>query len=399
MAVRLFNIRRLLAHTKVFITLVRDLLYADDCDLAAHTEQDLQDLVTCFDRSCKAFGLAINLKKTEVMLQVAPGKDYVTPKVFVGSKELKVVKSFTYLGSVLADDASMDKEISSRIQKASFAFGNLEDRLWSQHGIKQSTKISIYTTSVLSALLYGCETWMIYKNQLKRLERFHQRCLRHILRVKWTTPTPDTEILERTKMESVETIVTRHSLRWSGHLVRMDDSRIPKQLFYGELQKGKQKASKPRQRYKDILKANLKKCKIPVESWEELAADRPKWRKATREGANLFEKERIQHESYKRAVRKKELTAAPKELIGSMKCEVCGRICLSQAGFKSHMRSHEETPQVQYPEQVGLKCIKCGKIAKSKAGMKSHLRSHARKEGEGEEEDNPRRRTRGRVDN
>ena len=52
-----------------------------------------------------------------------------------------------------------------------------------------------------------------------------------------------------------------------------------------------------------------------------MAADQPEWRKATREGVNLFEKERIQHESYKRAIRKKELTAAPKELIVSMKCE------------------------------------------------------------------------------
>ena len=84
---------------------------------------------------------------------------------------------------------------------------------------------------------------------------------------------------------------------------------------------------------------------------------------------------RIQHASYKRSIRKKELVVAPKELKGSMQCELCGRICLSLAGFKSHMRSHKETSaQVQYPEQVGLKCIKCGKIAKSKAGMKSHLK-------------------------
>ena len=226
------------ANTKVAVALIRDLLYADDCDLVAHTEEDLQDLVTCFDTSCKAFGLEINLKKTEVMLQVAPGRECLKPKVFVGEKELKVVKSFTYLGSVLSDDGGMEKEISSRIQKASMAFGNLESRLWSRHGVSLYTKISIYNTSVLSALLYGCETWMIYKHQLKKLERFHQRCLRHILRIKWTVPTPDTEILERCKLMSVEAIITRQSLRWSGHLVRMGESRIPKQLVYGDLSLG-----------------------------------------------------------------------------------------------------------------------------------------------------------------
>jgi hypothetical protein len=203
-----------------------------------------------------------------------------------------------------------------------------------------STKISIYNTSVLSALLYGCETWMIYKHQLKKLERFHQRCLRHILRVKWTTPTPDTEILERSEMMSVEATICRHSLRWSGHLVRMDDTRIPKQLFYGELSLGKRKRSKPKQRYKDTVKANLKKCDIPVENWEVLASDRLKWRKAIKDGVNQFERCRIQHASYKRSIRKKELAVAPKELKGSMQCELCGRICLSRAGFKSHMRSH-----------------------------------------------------------
>ena len=148
------------------------------------------------------------------------------PKVSVGGKELKVIKSFTYLGSVLSDDGGMDKEIAHRLQKASTAFGNLEARLWSQHGISLTTKISICIT---------CETWTIYKRHIKKLEMFHQRCLRHILNVKWTTPTPDTEILERAQITNIEAVICRNCLRWSEHLVRMNDNRTPKQLFYGEL--------------------------------------------------------------------------------------------------------------------------------------------------------------------
>ena len=48
---KLFNIQRFLADTKVAVALKRELLYADDCELVVHTEEDLQDLVTCLDAS------------------------------------------------------------------------------------------------------------------------------------------------------------------------------------------------------------------------------------------------------------------------------------------------------------------------------------------------------------
>ena len=42
----------------------------------------------------------MNLKKTEVMLLVASGKEYIKPTVFVG-EEVNVDKLYTYLGSVM----------------------------------------------------------------------------------------------------------------------------------------------------------------------------------------------------------------------------------------------------------------------------------------------------------
>ena len=54
-----FDIRRLKRNKDNFFALIRDLLYADDCDLVSHTERGLQLLVTCFDSACDAFGFSI----------------------------------------------------------------------------------------------------------------------------------------------------------------------------------------------------------------------------------------------------------------------------------------------------------------------------------------------------
>ena len=63
----------------------------------------------------------------------------------------------------------------------------LEDcqREYGSHSLRLSTKIQVYRTVVVPTLLYGAETWVLYRNQIRLLERFHQRCLRSILGIKW----------------------------------------------------------------------------------------------------------------------------------------------------------------------------------------------------------------------
>ena len=50
-------------------------------------------------------------------------------------------------------------------------------------------------------------------------------------------------------------MVMESCLRWVSHIVRMDDGRLPRQLFYGE---GKRSALKPKKRFKDTIKYYLK---------------------------------------------------------------------------------------------------------------------------------------------
>ncbi len=59
----LFNLARLRANTKVRRVLIREMMFADDAALTAHTEDALQHLISSFARACDEFGLTISLKK------------------------------------------------------------------------------------------------------------------------------------------------------------------------------------------------------------------------------------------------------------------------------------------------------------------------------------------------
>ena len=244
---------RLLSQRKVSSSLVRELLYADDCDIVAHSEDELQCFMNHFVSACNSFGLKINLKKTVVMYDPAPGSSYIEPIIFVD-----VVHSFVYLGSTLSEECSLDREISFHIERASRYFSALNKRVWPQYGIKLHTKIIEYEVYVLMALLYASETWTLYKHQLKLLEGFHQRCLRQILHIKWQSHVSDTKVLGKAGLPSIQSMVMKSYLRWVGHIVRMDDGRLQRQFFYGDMWEGKRRALKPKKRLKDTIKYYLK---------------------------------------------------------------------------------------------------------------------------------------------
>ena len=331
-----FNLRRLKSYTKVTRAIVQDFLFADDCALAAHSEVDLQELADCFATAAKSFGLTVSIKKTEVLRQLAPNTARPPPNITMDGNALKNVDTFKYLGSCINSAANLDDEALCRISRASQAFGRLHTRVWHERGISIKTKLSVYRAVVLPSLLYGCETWTCYRRHTKKLDQFHLRCLRKVLRVSWKDQLPNQEILRRTELTGIEAMLNQAQLRWSGHVTRMDDSRLPKQLFHAELSTGKQHKGGQKKRYKDVLKSTLKAYNIPVNEWQALAQDRPAWRAAIRKGTNHFEKSRLQSLDEKRSARKNRVpnpsTAVP--------CLLCGKICASTFGLQAHMRKH-----------------------------------------------------------
>ena len=128
---------------------------------------------------------------------------------------------------------------------------------------------------------------------MKRLEQFHQRSLRRIMGISWEDRVPNTDVLRRAGMMSIEAHITKARLRWAGHVVRMPDTRLPKMILYSELTSGVRRPGGPLKRFKDCLRVSLNDCNIPLLNWEALAADRNAWRLLVHKGVAEAEERRL----------------------------------------------------------------------------------------------------------
>ena len=318
----LFNLARLKSRQKVRSRFVTELQYADDIALLANTADAAQDSTDTFENVYNALGLEISAAKTKV-LRVNCGDEQVAA-MRSKSGDIEDVNEFNYLGSIVTQDGAAHAEVSHRLRKASAAVFKLSKRVFNNPDLRRGTKLAVYRAVVLPTLLYGSETWTIYKSQIKSLEKFHQRHLRKLLGIKWTDFISNRRVLELAKCESVECMITRSMLRWMGHVKRMEDSRLPKQLLFGELQEGVRRSGGQRKRYKDQCHAALKMAKID-KAWESSCENRVLWRSLINNNAGMFAKRGTRH------------TATPATFFI---CDTCGRTTTSRIGLISHTRTH-----------------------------------------------------------
>ena len=157
----LFDLGRLNAKTKTLHDLIQKAFFAGDCALVAHGHGDLQIMLNRFSEATKPFGLSSSLGKTEVLHQPAPNTTSPEPAIVIDDIQLKNVESCMYLASVISCDGSLETEMSSRISKASQAFGTLRYRMLHQHDTRLSTKLEVCSAVVLTSLLYWCESWTL----------------------------------------------------------------------------------------------------------------------------------------------------------------------------------------------------------------------------------------------
>jgi hypothetical protein len=72
-------------------------------------------------------------------------------------------------------------------------------------------------------------------------------------------------------------MIKSRRMRWAGHVARMGEGRGVYRILVGTPE-GKRPLGRPRPRWKDNIKLDLRKLGIDGANWMQLAQDRVQWR-------------------------------------------------------------------------------------------------------------------------
>ena len=191
------------------------------------------------------------------MYQPVPGSDETGLDIEIDGLNPAKVEKFKYLGSTVCTSNKMDEELKTRLSNASTSFGRLKDKVWFNKDLTFKTKCAVYRAIVMSSLLYGSESWPVHKVIAHRLNSYMMRHLRLILNVKWWGLKSNQKILDQAGLDSMYDVLIQRNLRWVGHVNRMDNTRLPKQILYSQLRDGLRGVGRPRLRLKDCQEKPL----------------------------------------------------------------------------------------------------------------------------------------------
>ena len=274
-------------------------LYADDAGVLFESREELSEGLRHIHEHFHRFGLTMHVgrdgskSKTECMYYAGKGNhiDVDLSDIIVTNDGGYVTfcDRFPYLGSRFTTSLRAGEDVKYRIQKAAGAFGALKC-IFKDRKISVKAKTKVYMALILGVLLYGGESWALLKRDQDNMERFHRRCMRTICnmsrRKQWKQHITSKELEQALNMQSLEHYLQVRVLRWAGHVVRMDYSRMPRKLLFGWVNN-----KRPRgrtlltfgHRVKRVVKKALDKAHHKIQrevretSWIQLAKQRGKW--------------------------------------------------------------------------------------------------------------------------
>jgi hypothetical protein len=167
----------------------------------------------------------------------------------------------------------MHEEIKSRLNSGNACYHSVQSLL------SRNLKVKIYKTIILPVVLCGCETWSLTQRKEHRLRVFENRVLRGLFAPKRSEITGEWRKLHSGELHNLYSSpdiirqIKSRRMRWAGHVARVGEGRNLYRVLVGKLE-GKRPLERPRRRWKNGLKMDLRDIGCGGVEWIHPAQDR-----------------------------------------------------------------------------------------------------------------------------
>ena len=139
-------------------------------------------------------------------------------------------------------NAALSIEVDWRTRNAWCSFRKYTLKLYDRPSAPLELKLRIIRAKVLETMLYGCATWSPrachYDTLRQAHHRFLTRCIGWRKHNRADHPISYLDTLIKTESESIEATLRRRRILFAVFVARMEDTRLPMCVMFGELVKG-----------------------------------------------------------------------------------------------------------------------------------------------------------------
>ena len=275
-----------------FETLITDLEYADDMALLADSWNDLEAMPSSLSTHCRNFGLSISCSKTKTMA-VLPSSLYPQPAPIHLSPNQPPLS----LSPASSTWEALYRMTVALIWRSTPGYARPLRHLVASVASSGTRRRSGLKPSFVSSLLLLSPPCYMVQNVLCCWSHkstgsscFIMRCLRIILGISVRNMKRHTTICKLAHQHRLSSLLSSRRLRFLGHIARMPDSRLPKQLLVCALTGGARSAGGQKCRWNDLIQRDLVRSGIE-QDWRELAQDRSAWRGIVEMSINTINEE------------------------------------------------------------------------------------------------------------